>query len=121
MVHAEDQKQKGGRKMKFLTISSFKDTFFALPPATSRQIAEASLAYMNQQKQAGRILEMYVIPGWRRSVVISEAASAEDIVKSFTEMPGFGVMDFELYPLADFEETLKYSIEVLKRVEQTAR
>ena len=61
---------------------------------------------------------MYVIPGWRRSIVISEAESAEDIVKSFSEMPGFGLMDFELYPLADFEESLKYGIEALKRAEQ---
>jgi hypothetical protein len=104
--------------MKFLTISTLKDEWFELPPAMSRQLCEANIAYMKRQKQAGTTLEAYVIPGWRRSIIISEADSAEEIVKSFNEIPGAYLMDLELYPLADFEESMKYVVEALKRAEQ---
>lgn len=104
--------------MKFLTISTIKGTFYSLPPAMVKQLTEANLAHMKQQKQAGKILEAHVIPGWRRSVVISQAESAEEIVKNFNEMPAASFMDFELYPLADFEESMKYVMEALKRAEQ---
>jgi muconolactone delta-isomerase len=106
------------RKMKFLTIGTMKDTFFALPPATSRQLAEAGGEWMKQKRQAGTILETYMIPGWRRSVIICQHESAEDVVKTLTGMPMFAFFDFELYPLADFDECLGYSIEALKRAGQ---
>ena len=104
--------------MKFLSIATMKDAMFTLPPATARQLTEANLAFMKQQRQAGKILEAYIIPGWKRSVVISEAKSAEEIVQNFNEMPGMGLMDIEIYPLADWDESMKYVIEGLKRVEQ---
>jgi muconolactone delta-isomerase len=73
---------------------------------------------MNQQKQAGKVLEIYYIPGWERSVAIGEAESAEDLVKILNEMPGSGLIDFKIYPLADFDESMKYVIEALKKAEQ---
>ena len=104
--------------MKFLTIGTVKDTMYTTPPTVTRQLMEATVAWMKQQKQAGTILEAYVIPAWRRSIVISEAESAEDIVKNLNQMPGMGFMDFELYPLADWDESMKNVIESLKRAEQ---
>ena len=104
--------------MKFITISTIKDTYFTMPPAMVRQITEANIAFMKQQRQAGKILEAYIIPGWRRSVVIGEAKSAEEIVQNFNEMPGMGFMDIEIYPLADWDESMKYVVEALKRAEQ---
>ncbi len=59
-----------------------------------------------------------MIPGWRRNVAISQAESAEDVVKSFNEMPTGVFMDFELHPLADWDESMKYAMEALKRAEQ---
>jgi muconolactone delta-isomerase len=116
------QKQGAERRenMKFLTISTFKDSMSTLPPAMTRPIVEAMRAWMNQQKQAGKILEAYVIPAWKRGVVISEFDSAEEITQFLPQMPGFGFMDFELYPLADFDEGVKHFIEALKRAEQSA-
>jgi len=104
--------------MKFLTISTFKDALSTLPPAMSIQMLEAMQAWMKQQKQSGKILEAYVIPAWKRGVVISEFDSAEEISQLLPQMPGFGFMDFELYPLADFDEGIKNFLEGLKKAAQ---
>jgi len=104
--------------MKFLTISSLKDTISTLPPAISRQLMEASVAWVNEQKKAGTILEIYTLPGWRRTVVICEHESAEHVVQTIVGMPLATFMDFEVYPLADFGESMKASIESAKRAEK---
>jgi len=104
--------------MKFLVIATPKEIMFTLPPAMSRQLVEAQVAWINQQKQAGKILEHYWIPGWARAVVIREAESAEDVARAFSEMPLGGLMNSEVYPLADYDESMKGIIESLKRAEQ---
>jgi len=68
--------------MKFLTIATVNSTIAALPLPIARQLTEASLAYMNQQKKEGRILEFYFVTAWGRSIVISEAKSAEELARS---------------------------------------
>ena len=104
--------------MKFLTISSMKDTASTLPPAVSRQLMEASIAWVNQQRQAGIILEIYSIPGWRRSAVICEHESAEHLARTLSTVPMGPFMDFEVYPLADFNESMKVHTESARRAEQ---
>ena len=104
--------------MKFLTISRTKDTFSTLPPAMLRQLMEATAAYMDQGKKEGKILEYYFIPGWNRSVVISESDSAEEIVQRISGLPVGAFLDFEVYPLADPNEAMKAFIESLKAAEK---
>jgi len=105
-------------KLKFLIITSVKDTMSTLPPAVARQLFEATVAWMNEQKQAGKVLEIYSIPGWRRSIGISEGDSAEEIARLIAGVPIGGFLDFEVYPLADFNEVMKANIEAFKRAEQ---
>lgn len=104
--------------MKFLTIITIKDTMSTLPPAISRQLMEASVAWVNQQKQAGIILEIYTIAGWGRTAVICEHESAEHLVQTIAGIPLATFMNFEVYPLADFNESMKAHIESAKRAEQ---
>ena len=104
--------------MKFLTIASMKDTASTLPPSVSRQLMEATLDLMNQEMKAGRILEAYFMAGSDRSMVISEAKSAEEIVQRISALPIGGFMDFETYPLADFNESMKAYIESMKAAEK---
>lgn len=104
--------------MKFLTITSTKDTFSMLPPAISRQLMEATVAWVNEQKKAGKLLEIYSIPGWWRTVGISEHPSAEEVAQTLAGVPMGGFMNFEVYPLADFDESMKAHIESAKRAEQ---
>jgi muconolactone delta-isomerase len=104
--------------MKFLTISKLKDTASTLPPAVARQLMEATLNLMNQEMKAGRILEMYFMAGSGRAAVIGELKSAEELVKVISTLPISGFMDFEVYPLADFNESMKVQIEALKAAEK---
>lgn len=104
--------------MKFLTISSTKDVASTLPPAVVRQLLEATLDSMNQNRQAGIILEAYAMAGWQRTMVISEHKSAEEVVQSLSTIPFGAFLDFEVYPLADFNEMMKAHIESAKRAEQ---
>jgi hypothetical protein len=103
--------------MKFLIIGKVKDVALTLPPALSRQLLEASLAVMNQHKKEGKILEFYFIPG-ARSVIIGESKTAEEMVRNFSEAPVTMYMDWEIYPLADFNEGMKTIIGRLKEAEK---
>ncbi len=104
--------------MKFLTIGKMKDTISTLPPAVSRQLMEATLDIMNQEMKAGRILEAYFMAGSGRSMVISEAKSAEEFVQRISALPVEGFMDFETYLLADFNASMKAYIEAIKAAEK---
>ena len=104
--------------MKFLTIASLKDTASTLPPSVMRQLMEATFDLMNQEMKAGRILEAYFMAGSGRSMVIAEVKSAEEIVKNISGLPIGGLMDFETYPLADFNESMKIYIEAYKAAEK---
>ena len=104
--------------MKFMTISKMRDTMSTLPPSVLRQLMEATTAYMDEGRKKGAFLEYYFIPGWRRSVVISEAKNAEEIVQSISGLPIGSFLDFEVYPLADPDESMKIFIESLKAAEK---
>jgi len=104
--------------MKFLTISKMKDTASTVPPSIMRPLMEATLDLMNQEMKAGRILEAYFMVGWGRSMVIAEAKSAEEIVQRISALPVGGFMDFETYPLASFNESMKVNIEAFKAAEK---
>ena len=90
--------------MKFLTIAKMKDTASTVPPSVIRPLMEATLDLMNQRKKTGEVLEMYFMAGCGRSMVITEAKSAEEIVQRQSALPISGLMDFETYPLADANE-----------------
>ena len=79
---------------------------------------EATLDLMNQNKKAGKILEMYFMAGSGRSMVIGESKSAEELVQVISTLPVGGFMDFETYPLADFNESMKAHIESMKAAEK---
>ena len=102
--------------MKFVSICSVKDIM--PPPAVLRQLLEATVAWVNQRKQAGKLLEIYGMAGWRRTIAIHEAESAEAVVQSVTENPLGAFLNHEVYPLADFDEVMKANIESAKRAEQ---
>jgi len=103
--------------MKFLTISSLKDTFSTVPPAIARQLVEATLAWTNEQKKAGKILEVYEIVGGG-TAVICEHPSLEDLVQTLASIPMGGFMNLEVHPLADFNQAMEVYIEGLKTAEK---
>jgi muconolactone delta-isomerase len=109
--------RKEEEKMKFLITSTPKDTWSTLPPAISRQLLEANIAFINQQKQAGKLLEIYSAPDGC-TIAICEHPSAEDLTQTLAGVPGGGLLNFEVHPLADYVQTMKAYIEAAKAAEQ---
>ena len=58
------------------------------------------------------------LPGGRTAVICNHP-SAEDAAKAIASIPMGAFMNFEVYVLADFNETMKASVESLKRAEQS--
>ncbi|MGD0794531.1 MAG: hypothetical protein ABR958_02905 [Dehalococcoidales bacterium] len=103
--------------MKFLSISKPKDTLTMLPPAVTRQLMEISVAAIKQQKKEGKILEYYYSPA-ACSVVILDYKNAEEWVKDQNSIPILAYYDSEIYPLADFDESMKSFLETIKAAEK---
>ncbi len=104
--------------MKFLTINSEKDTASTLPPAIARQLVEATLDFVKQQRKAGKILEIYELVGCMRCIVISEFDSAEEAEQLFSAVPLGPFLNWETYALSNWDEFMKVQIESAKRAEQ---
>ena len=104
--------------MKFVTFTSLKDSASMIPAATIRQLMEATVNYLKQMKQSGKILEAYALAGSERTMTISELNSPGEIAQMIAGVPMGAFINFETYPLADFEEMMKYQIESAKKAEQ---
>ncbi len=105
--------------MKFVSLCTLKDSVSIVPPAKIRQLVEASIEWSNQLKKEGKLLELYSLPGGR-TLAICEHSSAEDLNQTLTSMPIGIYMNFEVFPLADFNITMKALVEVLKAGERMA-
>ena len=55
---------------------------------------------------------------WNRYAVICEHDSGEDIVKTLSAMPLGGLMNYEVYPMADYDVAMKAHIEATKAAEK---
>lgn len=104
--------------MKFLIIGKPKEELSTLPPNVLRPLVEASTAAVIKQKNEGKFSEIYWIPGSSATVTIGECKSAEDLMKNFSDVPIAFYYNYETYPLADFNETMKITIEKLKEAEK---
>jgi muconolactone delta-isomerase len=89
-------------------------------PAVMRPILEATLAWLDAQKKAGKLLEGYAIPGGRY-VAICEHPSADDLAQTMASMPAGAFMNHEVYALADMRAEMKVIIENLKQAEQLVK
>ena len=104
--------------MKFLVISSFKDTIVTVPPSIVKKAWELSADALNRDMKAGKILAFYAIPGQNRGISIHERGSAEELVEHFKSTPIATLVDFEVYPLADMEVWAKAFMETLELAEK---
>jgi muconolactone delta-isomerase len=104
--------------MKFLMIGKPRDVVYTLPPALGRQLTEASVVAANKQKKEGKFQELYWIPGAATCVTLGECKTAEEMVKNFNEIPWNAFYAYEIYPLADFNESMKIIIERFKEAEK---
>ncbi len=104
--------------MKFLAISKMKDAALALPPAMGIQLIESATAAINQLKKEGKVLEVYYVPGWSRTVIVQESKTAEEALKIMVSSPIYSFMDTEIYPLADGIESMKMLVDTFKAAQK---
>ena len=78
---------------------------------------EATAAWMDGLKKAGKLLEAYSIPGGSVAV-ICEHPDADDAAQTIASIPIGAFMDNEVYALADLDAVMKVEIENLKQAEQ---
>jgi hypothetical protein len=104
--------------MKFLAIGKIKDVFFTFPPPVQLQIMEASLAGMEQQRQAGKVLDFYYSPAGY-NITILEYKSAEEWAADQAAVPVVTYTDSEVYPLTDGFPLIKGAIKNLKEAMKT--
>jgi len=104
--------------MKFLIISKMKDVASTIPPAVMVPLLEAAAAWIEQQKKAGTLVEINAITGWGHNMSICEHKSPEEFMQVLNTMPIGALMDMEIYPLADFNISIKSAIEAMKAAEK---
>jgi muconolactone delta-isomerase len=104
--------------MKFIGIGKQKEVAATIPPAVLRQLLEVSIAAMKQQKKEGKLLEYYFVPGWFKTVLITEYQSPEEAYASISAAPITNYMDIEIYPLADGWKIGDAMLESLKQAEK---
>lgn len=101
--------------MKFLTISRLKDSFFTVPPELQMQLVAGVTAYVDKTRKAGKLKEIYNVPGLKMTVSIWEVESAEESTRLFLENPLFPFMNVETYTLSDWSTMTKAWKEAVER------
>jgi len=93
--------------MKFLVITRFKDSFYALPPAKQKELRDATAQNTEKLTKEGKLKEMYVFGYMKGSMAVFDLNSPEDLVRIAYEFPLFPFTDAELTPLVDMEVVRK--------------
>ena len=85
--------------MKFLLLSKLLIT--VPPPEDFRATLEAAQEYLNTALAEGRLDCIYMYADGRRSVLIANAETPEDIYGWLQAHPAYPSWDFEVHPLVD--------------------
>lgn len=100
--------------MKYLIITSMKDTFSTLQTETKRQLLELEANWIYRYKSAGTLSEVHMIAGRNKIVAITNHESPEDLHNVLSTWPTYMYMDLEIYPLADIYVSMNTLIKSLK-------
>ena len=104
--------------MNFLTISHYKDSWFAIPPEKRAEVAMASLAFVDKYLKLGKCKEGYGLANQKGTVSIWDFASDEDAARIVREYPMYPFTDTEIIPLVGYQaltKVIKESIEAAKK------
>ena len=100
--------------MKYLTISHLHDLFFTLSPEMQMQVIEVASAFTDKYRKAGKIKDVYIMVGSRKSMRIWEVESAKEIDRLQLENPMGPFMETEIHALCDYDGHVKACQEVLE-------
>jgi hypothetical protein len=103
--------------MKFLTFSSYKDSYFALPQTERNKFGISSVQWILDLKvKMGGKFRFFSSPGSNRYMSLSEFDTLEDYAQSLqTPAAAAGFIKYESRPLIEGDEkTLKQMLARLK-------
>jgi len=92
--------------MKFLTMSTIKESFYALTPAEQSKTMVLTIQYlMDLKKKMGSKWSFYYTPGMAYQVSLGEYTSLEEYSQSLmSPMANAGFMEYETHPLVEMDE-----------------
>lgn len=93
--------------MRFLFVSRYKDSFFALPPEKSAAIGAAAMAFVEKYLKSGKCKEAYMQGNGRGTVSIWDFASAEEMARLVREYPMYPFIEQESIPLVESDAAVK--------------
>ena len=86
-----------------------------IPPELQMQLVDGVGAFVDKNRKAGKLKEIYNVPGRKITVSIWETESAEESTRLFIENPIFPFMDVETYTLSDWDNLAKVWREAVQR------
>ena len=93
--------------MKFMLITRYKDSFYALPPKKLKEITETTQHYIEKLTKEGKVKEVYYLGNMKGAMVIFDLNSPEDLVRVAYEAPVFPFVNAEITPLVDVDVVRK--------------
>ncbi|GEM_PF-1072461 len=93
--------------MKFLVISQNKDAYYMLPPERRMEIMQASVAFIERYRKAGKCKEIYDTADLKGSVSIWEVASSEESARLMVGNPMLAFQDIDIQPLIEMDVAMK--------------
>lgn len=92
--------------MKYITISTFKDAYYALPESERNKIIGASVQdIVNLKTKLGDKYRFFQTAGSRTSYSISEFDTYEEYIQSLsTQAFKMGLIDFVSIPVSEVDE-----------------
>ena len=92
--------------MKFMLISRYKDSYYALSSEKLKKIQAALGQYVEKLTKEGKLKEVYYLGNMKGGMVIYDLKSSEDLVR-IAESPMFPFVDAEITPLVDMDVVRK--------------
>jgi muconolactone delta-isomerase len=92
--------------MKFMLITRYKDSYYALPPGKQKELRDASTQCSEKHTKEGILKEAYSLGNMKGAMVIFDLNSPEDLVR-VAENPLFPFVDGELIPLVEIDVVRK--------------
>ena len=93
--------------MKYLIITKIKDMYYMLPDERRMVLMAAAVAFTERLMKAHKMKEVYVMPGWNRTMSILDVESHEEAARLSLEYPMRDYVEMESYPLQEFEAYIK--------------
>ncbi|MCP8322773.1 MAG: muconolactone Delta-isomerase family protein [Candidatus Methylarchaceae archaeon HK02M2] len=81
-----------------------------------RNIIPAQIKYIKNLKEKGKILAEYTLDGKDEGFGILDVESSEELNEIIANAPSSSIVRYEVFPLTDFENSLKSWEKFLERV-----